>query len=630
MINLDLKPELKQMHTVKVHTDEDVREFKVEHGKNVLEFLRENFIEITTPCGGKGICGKCKTKIKGSLSEPTEKEKKLLGNAALDMGYRLACYNKVDADMELFVDNFSNNSANIFILGIENNIKEIDPIVQKIYIEMPEPSITDQRSDVKRIIDSLEINAGLNSLKILKMLPETVRKYKYKITPIIVFNEKNKEIIGIEPGNSSNKLYGIAVDVGTTTIAAYLYDLKSGKKLDEYSMLNPQNKFGADVLSRIDYASSSKKHQQDMHKEITNAINYILDGFVMRNYIKKGDIYLITFVGNTTMMHFLMNLPSKSIAVAPFIPVTTETGLINAKELSININKSGIVAIFPSVSAYIGADTVAGILATGMYKKKEISLLVDIGTNGEIALGNEDRLLACSTAAGPAFEGMNIRNGIGGVKGAIDRVIFDDKLKYTTIGNIKPIGICGSGIVDAVAGMIELGIIDESGRINNADDLTTLNNDYNDYKERLIKYDNMPAFVLVNGKDSATQDDIIITQKDIRELQNAKAAIAAGIKVLSKEYGIKLSDINKVYLAGGFGNYINVRSAFKIGLIPEEIAESKIESVGNTAGSGAILGLLSSKQLQKTIKIKNMIKYIELSASKDFVGEFVNSMFFNC
>lgn len=366
-----------------------------------------------------------------------------------------------------------------------------------------------------------------------------------------------------------------------------------------------------------------------MHKEIIDFINLMIEVFSKRNNIEKNDIYTVVFVGNTTMMHFLMNIPAKNIAVSPFIPVTTDMYGISPLELSININKNGLIVIFPSVSAYIGADTIAAVISTGMYEKNEISLLVDIGTNGEIVLGNKEWMYSCSTAAGPAFEGANIRNGVGGISGAIDKVFFQDKLSYTTIGNEKPVGICGSGIVDVIAGMLEKCIIDETGRIIDIDESSNLLDNHADiYKSRLAEIDGLNSFVLVNSKDSSSDNDIVITQKDIRELQNAKAAIAAGIKVLMQYAGISADDISKVYLAGGFGNYINIKNGIRIGLIPPELKQEKIESVGNAAGTGAIWGLLSSEKLKDAINIKNKIKYVELSSSKEFVDEYVNCMFF--
>ena len=366
-----------------------------------------------------------------------------------------------------------------------------------------------------------------------------------------------------------------------------------------------------------------------MHGLIIDCINKIIDTFEKNNGVSHEDIYLMVFAGNTTMMHFLLNLQAKYIAVSPFIPVTTKMQKVKPSELNININNSGLVVVLPCVSAYIGADTVAAILSSNMNNSDETCLLIDIGTNGEIVLGNKDWMYSCSTAAGPAFEGANIQYGVGGIKGAIDKISFGEKLEFHTIGSEKAIGICGSGIVDAIAGMLDKGIIDETGRILDKSEYESDSNTMsNDYLDRLVQLDGMNAFIIARQEETAINSDIVITQKDVRELQNAKAAIAAGIKILIKQAGINPSDIKKVYLAGGFGNYINISSAFKIGLLPSELDSEKVVSIGNAAGAGAVLGLLSKHNLSETEMIKNKVKYIELSALVDFVDEYVNCMFF--
>jgi len=320
-----------------------------------------------------------------------------------------------------------------------------------------------------------------------------------------------------------------------------------------------------------------------------------------------------------------MKLPCKTLAVSPFIPVTAEMQHIRASQLGININKQGSAIILPSVSAYVGGDTVAAVLASGMHEDKDISLLIDLGTNGEIVLGCKDWMYSCSTAAGPAFEGANIRNGVAGIQGAIDKVTIDTDIKYTTIGNKKAIGICGSGIVDAVAEMIRTGIIDETGRILDDDELES--DSAKQYSERVVTTDGNNSFLIASRTECDCDDDIVITQKDVRELQNAKAAVAAGIRILIKEAGIEIKDIAKVYLAGGFGSYIDTESAAIIGLYPGEL-KGRIESIGNAAGIGSIQVLLSEKMLANAEKVKNMIKYIELSARPDFMDEYVECMMF--
>jgi len=605
-------------HTVRIHRRSEAIELKAEAGTNLLEFLRRNSVGLTSPCGGKGTCGKCRVVVKGLAGKPSDRERRLLGDKALSKGYRLACYNSVSSDIDLYLDE-SPEEASIVVAGRERSVK-LEPFISKDFIELGVPDIHHQTSDIERVLSKAQAHETGNSIELLRQLPEILRTGGFKVTCIYADNK----LVGVEPGDTRKKLYGIAVDIGTTTIAAYLYDLTTGKRLDVYSTLNPQRKFGADVLSRIEYTMSSREALDEMNKAIIDCINDIIEHFASGRSIQASDIYAAVFVGNTTMMHFLMKVTAKNIAASPFIPATTRMHKFNAKDLGININTYGYAVIFPAVSGYIGADTVAAVLSSGLYEKDEISLLVDIGTNGEIVLGNRNWMFSCSTAAGPAFEGANIRNGVGGIKGAIDKVSFNSGVEYTTIGGEKALGICGSGIVDAIAGMLSAGIIDETGRIPGDDEIDGMPEEY---RSRLINIDGMKSFLIVPAEESVAEVDIAITQKDIRELQNAKAAIAAGIKILAKRAGIGLQDIDKVYLAGGFGNYINIDSALKIGLIPSEL-KGKIESIGNAAGAGAVEGLVSEKMLAETENIKKKIKYIELSASPDFVDEYVENMLF--
>lgn len=606
-------------HTVRIHKKGKIVEVKAQEGAGLLEFLRENSVDVSSPCGGNGRCGKCRVMVDGLNEKPSAKEKDLLGDKALAKGYRLACYNKVNSDLDIYADG-AMEEAKIVTAGKERAVK-LEPVINKKFAKLNTPDIHDQVSDLERVLSIVKKPKAVNSIGLIRMLPDIVREENFNVTAVYL----EHRLIAVESGDTSKQLYGIAVDIGTTTIAAYLYDLTSGKKLDVYSSLNPQRKFGADVISRIDYTISSKKALAEMNKVIMDCMNQIVKYFAAAHKISRTDIYAVTFVGNTTMMHFLMKVSAKNIATSPFIPATTRLHKFKARELGLFINPQGYAIVFPSVSGYIGADTVAATLSCGMYDREKISLMIDIGTNGEIVLGNNKWLYACSTAAGPAFEGANIRNGVGGIKGAIDRVYFSaDKLEMTTIGNEKAVGICGSGIVDAIAGMLSRGIIDETGRIVDEEELGNLPEDYT---QRLIEIEKMKAFLLLKSEECAVDQDIAITQKDVRELQNAKAAIAAGIKTLVKRAGISMGDIDRVYLAGGFGSYINIDSALAIGLLPGEL-KGRIESIGNAAGAGAVEGLLSGKMLEETEDIKERIKYVELSASPDFVDEYVECMMF--
>jgi uncharacterized 2Fe-2S/4Fe-4S cluster protein (DUF4445 family) len=388
--------------------------------------------------------------------------------------------------------------------------------------------------------------------------------------------------------------------------------------------LNPQSKYGADVISRIDYTLEDGNKLKEMSSLIRSSINVLISELALSASIKHTDIYAISLSGNTTMIHFVLGIPARYIATAPFIPATLSSLLLKPGELDFSINQSGRVIVLPSVSAYVGADTVAAVLSTGMYSKKDISLLVDIGTNGEIVLGNNSFLCSCSTAAGPAFEGANITYGTGGVEGAISEVFVttEGSLRINTIGNKKAVGICGSGLVDAIACMLDTGIIDETGRIE------AINSSVSpELRSRIIEINNQPAFVLLNGNETASGDPIFITQKDVREVQNAKAAIAAGINILTVKTAININDIKHVYLAGGFGSFLRINSALRIGLIPKELS-GKISAVGNAAGAGAIRAMLSKEEYITGCETAKRIQYIELSSEPLFVDSYTDNMFF--
>lgn len=605
-------------HKIRLHKDNNVIELKAKNGTKLLDFLHNNSVKINSPCGGSGTCGKCRVKVDGIQTGHSEKEKTLLGSNAVNNGIRLACYNKIEGDLDIYPEE-KLEKASIVTEGIKRSIK-VDPIIRKQYAELPVPKLHDQISDLERVLKVSEGDSSQMTMKMLGNLPGILRGSDFKVTLVYA----DGYIIAVEEGNTVAKQFGAAFDIGTTTIAAYLYDLVTGRHIDTYSVLNPQRKYGADVLSRIDYTINNDPGLENMNNEVINCVNSIIKYFADNNKIAVSDIYSAVFAGNTTMMHFLMKMNARNIAVAPFIPVTTCLHILKASETRIEINENGRIIAIPGVSGYIGADTVAAALSSGMYEDEKTCLLIDIGTNGEIVLGNRDWLCSCSTAAGPAFEGANIRNGVGGVTGAISTVKVVPEFGITTIGDAKPIGICGSGVVDSIAGMLSAGLIDETGRIVDEDEAEVLDENL---KKRLVELDGKIAFQLVAAEEGSGMPDIAITQKDIRELQNAKAAIAAGIRTLIKYAGISFDKIDKVYLAGGFGSFIDIGNAVKIGLIPKEL-QGRIKSIGNAAGSGAVEVLLSRDMMKVTEAIKSRIEHVELSASPEFVDEYVNCMLF--
>lgn len=395
------------------------------------------------------------------------------------------------------------------------------------------------------------------------------------------------------------KGYGVAVDIGTTTVAAVLYDLQTAERVEVTSDINRQSRFGADVISRIEF-SSKAENLELIQKTILEEVNELIGRLCEKSNLVRDDIQLVVVSGNTTMQHIFMGLDPTGIGVAPFTPVTLDTHVLDPEDShlksSIEINKDGKVVVCASIASYVGADILAGILATGIHLADKPSILLDVGTNGEIVLASKDMILSCATAAGPAFEGANISCGVAGIQGAIDKVDFNDPKKFTTIGDKEPIGICGSGLIDVIYSMLKNGIIEESGYME----------DYDSYE---------------------ITKDVSISQKDIREVQNAKAAIAAGLSILIKRSGYSYDDIDKLYLAGGFGTVLNIESTAGIGLFPKELAH-KVVAAGNTSLTGTIMIMLDKSTLDVLEYIKEKTNYIELSQDSEFTDEYVDNMFF--
>ena len=453
-------------------------------------------------------------------------------------------------------------------------------------------------------------------LNVLRKIPKALREDNYNIT-VTMFDNK---IIDIEPKDTTNNNYGLAIDIGTTTIAVYLLSLYDGSQIDVISEVNNQRNYGADVISRINYTLENPDGLKKLNASIVSQLNNIVKNIAKRNNINIDNIYDTVIVGNTTMIHLLLGIDPENIAKAPYISGFTEAMEFNPKDIGFSFKSN--ISIMPGVSSYVGSDITAGILSSGMLESEKYSLLLDLGTNGEMAIGNKDEVITCSTAAGPAFEGANIKHGVGGILGAISKIDLSKEEKIETIGNQPPCGICGSGVLDAVSEMIKYSLIDETGRMFDEEDDDFEFEEYEYLTKDLVEIDGMKQYVL--AKDSKG-DVISFTQKDVREVQLAKAAINAGIQILVKEKDLDFNDLEYLYLGGGFGNYMNVQSSLQIGMIPLEL-DGKIKSIGNCAGSGAKMYLLSKEYRNLIIDKVNTSKYIELSNRKEFQDYFVNGM----
>jgi len=614
----------------------DKKNIEVNKGTTPLEALERAWINIDTPCGGKGICGKCKILINKGITTATPIEEELLSEEEIKKGFRLACQAKLFQDSIIEVPSeirldfkrvFSSNSKGD-IHRTKNNFS-LESNLKKVFLDLEKPSLDDQRSDWERIKDGLSLKKIKNisnlkiSLQILKKIPILIRKADFKITVTIC----NDEIIDLESGNTAKKSYGIAFDIGTTTVVGYLIDLGSGEELSAIAKTNPQVIHGDDVISRIGFAQQPKGGLEKLQKEVVNTLNEIIRETTQKAKIDKCNIYEAVIVGNTCMHHLFLGLNPINLASSPYIPIIKESLSLKVKDIpGLSLNPAANIYMLPNISAFVGADILAGILSTSMWREDKTILFVDLGTNGEVVLGSKGEFWACSAAAGPAFEGSRISSGMRAAEGAIDKVKIDNKfITYKVIEDGKVRGICGSGLIDLIAELLKLGLINKSGKfIDREEGNSELSEEI---RKRIIKEQKGNKFLLVKGKETENGKPIYLTQRDIREVQLAKAAIFAGIKILLKEVNIPLRDIQEIFLAGAFGNFIDKKSAIRIGLLPN-LSLKKIESVGNAAGRGAEITLCSKKMREVSEEISKKVKYVELSSRPDFQEEFIKAMIF--
>jgi uncharacterized 2Fe-2S/4Fe-4S cluster protein (DUF4445 family) len=599
---------------------------EVAEGSTLKEVMNDAGLEFDFLCGGRGTCGKCRVKISKGVTIPVSREQEILQVKELDEGIRLACLTTVHNDLTVELPNQKELQHNILI-SADERASQIEPHLNKVFIEVDKPSRETQSSDWRRLKESL-VKQGYkdreleSTVSILRQMPDVIRGANNRITAVVY----ESKIAGIEPQDTTKTMLGMAFDIGTTTIVGYLLDLYSGKELSVVSTLNPQTAFGADVISRLTYASHEENGLIKLQGSVVEAINELIVEAVQKASVTSSQIYGISIAANTCMHHIFLGINPQSIAVSPYVPALSEALVLDASELKISINQSGKVFMLPNIAGFVGADTVAVLLTTELDRSEDIKLVIDIGTNGEIALGSREKIVACSAAAGPAFEGAQISSGMRGAVGAIDHVYYRDKLEYSVIGGGKPLGVCGSALLDVVAGLVELGIINKRGKFLAFDELT--NPAAQRFKENLIQHEGQGAFLLAEAGLTGHGRPIMITQSDIRELQMAKGAMAAGVRVLMETYGIQAQDIKEVLLAGAFGNYLNPHSACVIGLIPLEL-ESKIKMIGNAAGTGAKLALLSSSEFRRAKDIAEIVKFVELGSYPKFNSIFGQCTYFN-
>ncbi|MEM2393505.1 MAG: ASKHA domain-containing protein [Candidatus Bathyarchaeia archaeon] len=605
---------------IKVLFEPEGRSVEAEIGASILEAASSAGIGIRSDCGGKGLCGKCRVIVQdqSSVSQLTEAETKFFSPKELGSGYRLACCALLKHDTKVMIPDESRVLARkIQLWGFEKPI-EVKPNIRKFYLKLAKPTLLDIRTDLERILDLLKREHGLEDLKIgyetLKKMPDTLRNANWQVTVTLL---GDREIIAFDEGDTSNQIFGLAVDIGTSKIVGSLVDLTTGKTLSTGFIENPQMLYGEDIISRITSSANDEEKLRSLHKLLVEGVNKVLDYTCTQAGVNPQKVYEVTVVGNTAMHHFFLGINPKHVAISPFTPALKSSINVKAKEMSIKICPEGVVHVLPIIAGFVGADAVADVLASGIYESKELSLLLDVGTNTEVFVGNSEDLLSCSCASGPAFEGIHIKHGMKAVTGAIEKLSIsqDFEVKYKTIDDAAPRGICGSAMIDVVAEMFKRGIINNRGRFN-----TSIKT------PRLKKVNGDLEFVLAWKDESGIDQDITVTQKDITQIQLAKAAIFAGCWILVKRKGVKMDDVSQLLIAGSFGSYINPENAKTIGLVPD-IPTEKIKFVGNTALTGAKMALISVEARRIAEVISKKTRYLELATDPAFQQEFADAMF---
>lgn len=579
------------------------RKIRVREGEKLLDALVSRGIWPGGDCGGHGICGRCRVRFLTASPPPTAAERHHLSQGELEGGWRLACQHRVEGDIDIYVPTFG-ESIGEKVEAVPAYTGTLRPAAVREVLEVPPRSREGQRSQLEEL-EAASGKALETSLPLLRELPAALRTGGRRITVIRV----GGRVVSVRPGREKPALRGLAVDVGTSTLAAYLLDLETGEVMGKGAIANPQLPFGADVISRISFARQGKDALYRLREAVVGGVNRLAGKLASKARIDPQEIVHATVVGNPTMMHLLLGIDPSPIGESPFVPVWKTTLVLRAKEVGFKVHPEAVVHILPLVSGYIGADTVACVLACNLHQEEKPCLLLDLGTNGEVVLGNRERILACSAAAGPAFEGGRISCGMPALEGAISHVEIDDEVRYQVNGGGTPRGICGSGLVDLVAGLIREGLLDRTGRFRRPG--------AHPFASRIVG----------SGKDMGflVEEEIVLTQKDVRELQLAKAAIRAGVEILLSRFAIEPKEIEKVYLTGSFGTQMRPDSLAMIGLLPEELL-LRIRAVGNAAGTGARSALLDRMALEEAEHIANKVECVELSREKTFTEKFVEHM----
>ena len=592
---------------------------RVPPGVTVFDAASWNGIAIDSTCGGHGTCKKCKVRIDGPVPA-SPLDARAFSPDELRAGWRLACRALAGTDLSVEVPPLVTRPKAATV-GVGRQVI-LRPAAQKRYLELAEPSLSDQQTDLERVLAALDDLELRTDLAVVRTLGRVLRAADYRVTAVIV----DDVLIDVQPGDTTGTLFGIAFDLGTTTVVATLLDLATGTPLAVASMLSKQQPFGADVITRISAVMMDPAALDTLARLAHETLAELTAEVCGQAGVDPAEVCEVALAGNATMTHIALGIDPEPLGVAPFIMSARLLPEVLAADLGLPVHPRARAFCFPAFGAYVGGDITSGLLASGMDRDSRIRLFIDIGTNCEIVLGNREWLLATAAPAGPAFEGAAIRCGMRAADGAIEVVSMTaDEVTLQVIGDVAPEGLCGSGLVDAAASLVSVGLLDASGRFVPAEQAAAV---APGLAGRLTMLGQERVFVLHwRGEPGDVADSIYLSQRDVRELQFAKAAIATGWNILLEEAGLDPGDVQQVLLAGSFGSYLSPASAIKIGLVPRMPA-LRVVSAGNVAGEGAKMALLSVRERAGALALLQEVRYVELSDRADFNDAFVDQLAF--
>ena len=612
------------------------RALTVAPGTTILKAAHASGIDISATCGGRGRCTSCRVKFLAGLPPPpTIMDEVQLGDDLVREGYRLACQCVLHEAVTVQPAPPLDERA-FQILGAGPGVQQLDRVTldsgvakQVVKVTLPREE-HHQTSDLEQLLEAVGLTTADVGPAVLQGLPSALRDDPAGVTVTTfvaggrsVGVSGRQRILSVERGDTAALKFGLAIDIGTTSVVTTLVELESGEQLGSVSSLNPQAVFGGDLMSRIAFAQFNPGNLRKLHSRIVGLLNQHVDQICRESGVLAKWIYKVVVVGNTCMHHILLGIDPSHVGLAPYAPVMRHAVTLSARELFLKVAPEARVCLLPLVAGFVGADAVGVALATRIYDSAEIRIAVDIGTNGEVLLGSRDRLWACSAPAGPALEGAQIRHGMRGALGAIDRVTVDDDIRVHTIGEAEPLGICGSGIIDLLAGLLDRGVVDWTGLIQ-VDAVDALPPGL---AARVVRRGEERQVIVLRPGEAGARQEIVLTQDDVRQVQLAKGAIASGVMMLQHVAGVPSEAVAELMLAGGFGNYVSIESALRIGLIPP-LPRERIRYVGNAASLGAQLCLVSESERGRAEAVAARIEHVSLAAHPDFEDIFVSCMNF--